>query len=151
MNPKILVELVPKTSWYNNVRSIVAPNDWDILRKDAYKRANHKCSICDAKGRLEAHEIWHYNDQLCIQKLDEIKALCHSCHMVYHLGFASVNGEYDKTIKHLGKLNQWTKEETILYADAVFEVWYMRSRKQWTIDLTLLDKLNISYNNHPKK
>lgn len=145
MNNVIVVELVPKTSFYNNVRSAVSKEDWDILRKQAYKIAGHCCSVCKKKARLEAHEIWHYDDKKNIQRLAEIKALCHDCHMVYHLGFASVNGEYDKTFKHLQKLNGWSKEETTMYVDAVFEVWFWRSKKKWDIDLGLLDSLGVSY------
>lgn len=145
-NLKIHIELVPKTCWFSNVRSQVATSDWDWLRKQAYKAANHKCEVCGAKGRLEAHEIWHYDDQKLIQKLHSITAVCKPCHELYHLGFASINGKLPQALKRLSKVNSWPMETTKEYVDIVFEIWMARSRKNWTLDLQFLDNCNIPYN-----
>lgn len=144
-NLKIHIELVPKTCWFSNVRSQVNSDDWDWLRKQAYKAANHQCEVCGAKGRLEAHEIWHYDDQKLIQKLHGITAVCKPCHELYHLGFASINGKLPQAMKRLAKVNSWSMETTKEYVDIVFEIWMTRSRKNWNLDLKLLDDCNISY------
>lgn len=144
-NLKIHIELVPKTCWFSNVRSQVASSDWDWLRKEAYKAANHKCEVCGCKGRLEAHEIWHYDDTNLIQKLHGITAVCKSCHELYHLGFTSINGKLPQALKRLSRVNSWTMETTKEYVDIVFEIWMARSRKNWTLDLKLLDDCNIPY------
>ena len=34
--PKLLVELIPKTAHYSNVRTMVKPAEWDKLRKASY-------------------------------------------------------------------------------------------------------------------
>ena len=145
-NPKIFIELVPKTCWFSNVRSQVSSKDWDFLRKKAYKEANFCCSVCKRKSKLEAHEIWHYNDSTKTQKLYDIIAVCKSCHELYHLGFTSIQGKLPKAINWLAKLNDWTKAETEEYINIVFEIWYQRSQKQWILDLNFLDKNNIEYN-----
>jgi hypothetical protein len=144
-NLKIHIDLVPKTCWFSNVRSQVSSSDWDWLRKQAYKAANHKCEVCDAKGRLEAHEIWHYDDKNLIQKLHAITAVCKSCHELYHLGFASINGKLPQALRRLAKVNSWSMETTKEYVDIVFEIWMARSKKNWTLDLKLLDDCNIQY------
>lgn len=151
MMSKILIELVPKTCWFTNVRSQVSSNDWDLLRKEAYKKYGHKCSICNRKGRMEAHEIWHYDDKHKIQKLFEIVAVCNQCHQLYHLGFSSVNGTFPKTKSWLKKINNWTEEETNEYISIVFDIWNQRSQHQWDIDLSFLDAKNIPYQKIPKE
>lgn len=143
--PKLHTELVPKTCFFTNVRSQVSEEDWDWLRKETYKQANHKCECCQSKGRMEAHEIWHYDDTKNIQKLHAIVCLCNLCHLTMHLGYAEIKGKGKEVREHLSKVNGWTKAETNLYIEAVFEIWFQRSQKNWTLDLTLLDNCNISY------
>lgn len=64
---KLTIELVPSTSFYTNVRSILPTKEWDRLRKESYAKANFKCEICKGSGldqgykhALECHEIWEY-------------------------------------------------------------------------------------------
>lgn len=149
--PKFHIELVPKTSWFSNVRSQVSQEDWDWLRKETYKQAGHKCEGCSAKGKMEAHEIWHYDDKKSIQKLHSIVCVCNLCHLSYHIGYAQTIGKGNDVIKHLMKINKWTRPETDLYLEGVFEVWYQRSQKSWHLDLSLLDSCNIKYSLINKK
>lgn len=151
MTTKILIELVPKTCWFTNVRSQVRKKDWDFLRKQAYAKYEHKCAICKRKTRLEAHEIWHYNDKEKIQKLFDIVAVCNSCHQLYHIGFSSIIGNFDKSLGWLSKINGWSKQQSKEYIDIVFEIWHQRSRHKWNLDLSFLDNLNIKYENISKE
>ena len=148
---KIHIDLVPKNCWFSNVRSQVSVADWDWLRRQAYKAAGHKCEVCGAKGRLEAHEIWHYDDKKLIQKLHGITAVCKQCHELYHLGFTATQGKLPQALKRLAKVNSWTTEETKQYVDIVFEIWMDRSRKNWTLDLKLLDDCDIKYSTIKKE
>ena len=71
---KLKFELVPDGCWYSNLRSILKPKAWDILRKDAYARAGGKCMVCGRKAtRLEAHERWSYDEENKVQKLEDQK------------------------------------------------------------------------------
>ena len=36
---KLTIELVPRTAWFSNVRSMVSREDWDVLRKECYAQA----------------------------------------------------------------------------------------------------------------
>lgn len=103
---KLNFELIPDGCWYSNLRTVLKPSQWDILRKDAYKRAQGKCMICGAKvTRLEAHERWDFNKQTKVQKLVDIIAICHSCHSVIHIGRTQLLGDEEKAIKHFTKVN----------------------------------------------
>ena len=137
---KLKVELVPKTSWYNNLRKHVDRKDWDTIRKQTYAIYEHKCGICDDEGRLNCHEIWDYDDKRHIQKLVGFIALCDMCHHVKHIGLAGIladRGEldYEKVVEHFMRVNNCDKETFMKHRKKAFEQWRERSSYQWQIDL----------------
>ena len=150
MKEKLTIELVPQTAWFSNVRSMVSKEDWDILRKEAYKKANYKCELCGGVGSkhpVECHEIWEYDDQNHTQKLLGLIALCPSCHEVKHMGLASVRGRQDIATQHLAKVNNWSKNQVNQYVDEQFNKWQKRSGYEWEIDLKWLEEKGIKYKN----
>lgn len=149
-NYKLTIELVPSTSWFDNVRSAVSASQWDTIRKQVYKEANHVCEICGDVGPkhpVECHEIWDYDDKNFIQKLNGMVALCPSCHMVKHIGLAQLQNKLDKAILHLKKVNKISKKEAEQYIAASFLLWSKRSCNKWYVDLSHLSKYNININN----
>ena len=42
----LFIDLIPTTSWYNNVRSNIYNDDWIRIRKYIYERVNYKCECC---------------------------------------------------------------------------------------------------------
>ena len=103
---KLNFEIVPTGAWNNNLRSVLSKKAWDFIRKDAYARANHKCSICGAPAkRLEAHEKWSYNPETATQTLVDVIAVCHNCHQVIHVSRTQLLGYEDEAIKHFKKVN----------------------------------------------
>lgn len=141
MDVILKIELVPASSFYNNLRALLTKAQWDVLRKKAYKLANYKCEICGGIGKkhpVECHEKWDYDDISHIQKLVGLHALCPSCHEVKHLGFAALNNKMDKAIKHFVKVNQVTQAEANSYVQNVFEIWEQRSKYEWQLDLSWL-------------
>ncbi len=103
---KLNFEIVPTGAWNNNLRTVLSKKAWDFIRKDAYSRANHKCSICGAPAkRLEAHEKWSYNEETATQTLDDVIAVCHKCHQVIHISRTQLLGYEDEAIKHFKKVN----------------------------------------------
>ncbi len=153
MKKQLTIELVPKTAWFSNVRSMVSKKDWDKLRKEAYKQADYKCEICDGTGNrhpVECHEIWKYDDKNYVQKLMGMIALCPSCHEVKHIGFANTQGRGEVAEQHIAKVNRWTKAKTDKYVKEQFIKWRERSSFDWTIDLTWLEERDIEYKNDRK-
>ena len=103
---KLLPCPVPSGCWNSNLRTLLPKKAWDIIRKDAYARANGRCMICGAKrSRLEAHENWEYDEKNKIQRLKNVVALCHDCHAVIHIGRTQLVGDEDKAIKHFCRVN----------------------------------------------
>lgn len=52
-NYKLTIELVPGTSFFNNVRSAVTTSEWNVIKKKCYKKAGYKCEIC---GDIEINQ-----------------------------------------------------------------------------------------------
>lgn len=149
INYKLTIQLVPSSSWFDNVRSAVTKSQWDNIRKQVYQQANYKCEICGDVGTkhpVECHEIWNYDDIKLIQKLIGMIALCPNCHMVKHIGFAEIQGKLNKAILHLKKVNKISKKEAEEYVTASFALWAKRSCHQWQVDLSYLSKYNIIIN-----
>ena len=138
---KLTVELVPETSWGDNLRSRFKPSEWDRLRKACYEQAGHKCEICGGKGRrhpVECHEIWHYDDDQGVQTLKGLIALCPSCHEVKHIGRAMAVGLGDRALAHLTKVNGITKHEAVAHVGDALVQWRTRSQRPWILDISLL-------------
>ena len=138
---KLNIELVPSTSWFTNLRSILPTSDWDLLRRAVYKDAGYKCEVCGGKGDkhpVECHERWAYDDVNHVQTLVGLIALCPSCHMVKHFGLAAHRG-YDKVaLKHLMIVNKWNKEEATSHVNDAFRTWSDRSNHQWKVDCSIV-------------
>ena len=93
-NLKLKIELVPKTSWYSNLRGKMSEKGWDNVRKKTYATFNYKCGICGSnEGQLHCHEIWEYDDKKHKQALKGFIALCVLCHHVKHIGLAGILAE----------------------------------------------------------
>jgi len=143
----LTIELVPSSTWYNNVRSAVTQAEWDKIRRDVYKRANYKCEICGGKGKrwpVECHEVWQYDDEANRQTLVRMIALCPSCHAVKHIGRTSATGDLESAIKHICKVNGWSRQDAKLYIEASFEVWASRSIKEWDVNIEALKEYGIA-------
>ena len=149
-NAKLTIELVPKTQWFTNVRSQVSKEDWDYLRRESYKSAGYRCEICGGVGDshpVECHEIWNYDDNDLIQKLEGLISLCPSCHEVKHIGLTQLRGKYEQARKHMSFVNRWGDERCEYYVDLCFIEWKFRSRFEWDLDLTWLTDKGIKFKN----
>ncbi len=137
---KLRIELVPSTSWYENLRKHMTEKSWDTIRKKVYADYGHKCAICGAEGRLNCHEIWEYDDRKHIQELAGFIALCDLCHHVKHIGLAGIlasKGEldYEKIVEHFCRVNNCDKHTFERHREMAFDQWQKRSQHKWRVDL----------------
>ena len=137
---KLTIELVPASSWNQNLRSLLKPQMWKNLREEVYKKTGNICSICGAGGRLHAHEVWEYGDENHIQKLKDLIAICSKCHAVKHIGFAGIQASRGKTnyeglIKHFMKVNKCSREVFEKHQRQAFKKFEERSDQEWSLEL----------------
>lgn len=140
----LFVDLIPQTSWFENVRRAVDTRDWDRLRLMVYRRAGHRCEACGAASgrdrgvRLDAHERFTYDIPSGIQRLVRLVCLCHWCHTATHMGMAGVRGVRDEAIAHLMTVTGMSPGQTEEHIDEAFARWERRSRVSWQVDLSLI-------------
>lgn len=140
---KLKFELVPDSCWYSNLRSLLPPGGWDIIRKKAYARAGGRCMIClSPEKRLEAHEVWSYDEENAVQKLEGVIAVCRRCHAVIHIGRTQLTGGEREAEAHFMKVNGCTYAE---YRKALGEANEAHRRRnkipEWKLDLSVLPEL----------
>lgn len=140
---KLEIELIPRDSWYNNIRT-KEPKLWNAFKKKA-KDITH-CEICNVafEGRSwkrhDIHEVFSYNEKTKVQKLIRFEHLCNACHMAKHPGFmgldTSEKGRKRQryVIDHVKKVNNMTEEEYDNELRTAVAIWEDRSKIKWTVD-----------------
>lgn len=110
-DPKLSIELVPKSSHYRNLHNALSREAWKTIRERVYQRAGQKCEICGGQGNrrsVECHEVWEYDDEEKVQRLSRFLALCPDCHAVKHMGRSMIEGDGERALKHLAEINGWS-------------------------------------------
>ena len=146
----LFVDLVPASCWFTNVRTCVAPTDWDRLRRMVYGRAAHRCEICgrgpDPRNgrRLEAHERWDYDEAAGVQRLARLLCACSDCHAVTHFGLTAVRGRQEWALSHLQAVTGLDYDAAVAHVDAAFATWDLRCERTWHLDLSILTAAGIT-------
>lgn len=142
---KLGINLIPKSSWYNNVRSNFSKEEWDVLRHGCYAKANDACEICGGSGReqgfnwpVECHEVWDFSVK-GTQRLVRLIALCPMCHKCQHPGLAKIQGDYGRVLEHYQKVNGVDENEADKDFEDAFEEWAERNETAWKLDMTALN------------
>ncbi len=143
---KLTAELVPRTSWYNNMRSVFPKATWDRIRRQVYSDFNRRCGICQAEGKLSCHEIWEYDDQNHVQTLRGFVALCDWCHHVKHIGLAGILARrdelnFDKVVAHFMRVNECDKATFDKHYLHAMSQWAERSKHQWQVNLSAYEPM----------
>ncbi len=142
---KLNFEMIPETCWRDNLRKLLTQEQWDRIRKDAYKRSGWRCACCGERGRLEAHEHWSYDEELALQKLETVVALCRRCHEVAHIGRTYAVGRGDEAMEQFMKVNACSQMEYhAALAFANEEYARLSKIENWVTDMTWLEKQGIA-------
>lgn len=145
----LFVDLVPRTAWFTNIRSCVSELDWDRIRRMVTSRAGNRCEICgaerDAKVKIwmEAHERWEYDEANRVQILRRLICLCTPCHTATHMGLAGIRGIADEAVGHLMKTNHWSEAQASAHVSDAFDIWERRSRKEWSLDVSMIEGTGV--------
>lgn len=133
-------ELVPSSTWGENVRSLLTRSQWDRVRRFVYAQAGGVCEVCGDVGTnqgrrhaLEAHEIWQFCEHTHTQTLTGMIGLCPECHRVKHTGRAFATGAHMRVIRHLGRVNGWTPEQVHAHISHAFDEHTRRSAHMWSV------------------
>jgi hypothetical protein len=137
---KLEIELVPKTAWNKSLSELLPRKAWNGIRENIIRDNGKKCQICgETNVVMNLHEVWKYDDDKHIQKLEGFILLCGLCHHVKHIGLAGILArqgklDYDKVVEHFCRVNECTKREFEKHKTEAFEIWERRSKHQWKQD-----------------
>lgn len=142
---KLHIELIPRTTWGRNVRTSVKKSEWDKIRKTVYEKANMKCQICnEGRQTLHAHEVWDFDEEKHIQKLEDIIGICEDCHNTIHYGRAQKIGTHQKAKEHFLKVNRCNVSDWQDELDIAKKDFLRRSLiDDWKLDISLIEKYGI--------
>lgn len=144
--PVLMPDMLPITSWEQNIRHKFGKDTWDSMRKHSYKAAGFRCQICGTnKERLESHELFEMVNETCTQKLVELLVLCPVCHKAHHLGIARRLNMLPAVLNQMMRLNNWTKAELDYHIEEAYEIWEQRKDMPWELDVTPLQATGYFY------
>ena len=93
MNLEILTHTVlPKSIHGISPRKIMGDSEWNKIKKEKQKIADHHCMCCEEYvphipgNYLECHEIYNINTEKKEFELQDIVCICKRCHEFIHLG-----------------------------------------------------------------
>lgn len=137
---KLEIDLVPETSWRENLRTKMGRTKWDKLRKQVLAEQGGVCRVCGSSEKLQCHEVWAFDDKANTQRLKGFEAVCSLCHLSEHFGLAQNLAEQghvnlDNVIAHFMAVNGISRKEFDAHKAQAFIVWHQRSAKQWKVDL----------------
>lgn len=137
---KLYIDMIPKTTYFKNVRSLFSENDWNLIRHHIYSRCDYKCECCNKKKNryLEAHERWLFDETTQTQKLVRIIALCKLCHSATHYGHSKRTKNMDKINNHIKKINNYNEDELKEHIKDGYDIWKSRNKIKWNLDFSIL-------------
>jgi len=137
---KLYIDMIPKTTYFKNVRSLFNDSDWNLIRHHIYERVNYKCECCGKKKMkyLDAHERWEFNEETQTQKLVRIIALCKLCHSATHYGHSKRTKNIEKINNHIKKINNYNDEELQEHINNSYALWKERNKIKWNLDFSIL-------------
>jgi hypothetical protein len=143
--PYIRLWMVPQSAWGKNLRALLEPEQWDIVRRKAYADAGNRCRVCGGRGLkwpVEADEGWEYDEVTRLQTLKGVIALCPDCHGIRHWGKTMVDGGEAAAFERLMRINRWSRTEARAVVDTAFKDWERRSRLEWEIDCSWVTRVH---------
>jgi hypothetical protein len=135
---RLRVELIPKTSWYADVRELMDEATWERISDEVLDQADGACEICgasDPRQPMRCDGMWRLDDRMRVQRLERLIALCGDCHHVAHMGFANMHGGGTRARAHLARVNGWTLVQSDAHVAEAFRVWARRSQGPWVLDV----------------
>jgi len=136
---RLSVELIPQTTWGDNLRSLLTHEQWNVLRRAVYARADYICEICSSKSiQVHCHEVWSYDDNTHTQRLIGLRCLCWECHAATHM-HSETGGSFYEDLEHYARINGVTVQDARNTVLEAYKQFRERSNHEWTLDTNWLN------------
>ncbi len=148
ISAKIYPSKLPISTHKINLRSALSRSQWDIVRKDCYKKGGKVCQVCGETGlsqernhAVECHEEWSFDNINKVQKLIGLMCLCPRCHLSQHIGYARVSGKLNEVLSHMEKINNLSSRDVRTLVLEAEDVYAKRNKESWTVDMSYINTL----------
>ncbi|WP_198085365.1 hypothetical protein [Variovorax sp. E3] len=119
---------------------------WQAIRNKCENDAGGVCEICGdtsqkygVKHSTECHEVWSYDEEIQIQKLEYLIALCVRCHKIVHLNqHKAIEEDWKSLLKDYEYLNNITAKQAKNYYDKSLSRQKRQSSIKFKIDLSFI-------------
>jgi hypothetical protein len=141
--PHLTCEMVPVSTWYQNLRDWLPKEEWDRIRKSVYQQAGNRCQVCGGRGPkwpVECNEQWQYLSDRNLR----LTALCPLCHSVKHIGLANIRGRLAESVAQLGFVNGWNEAACNTHLAQAQSDADIRNNIVWSFDLTNLKNYDVA-------
>lgn len=138
--PVLLPDMLPESSWQDNLRTRLTDKEWDRLRRFCYMAAGNTCVACGSRGEphVEAHEVWRFDIKTKIQTLRGLNCFCPTCHKSKHVGYANRMRMLPQVYGRLMWLNDWDEKRLKKELSGVLDRQAELSAVEWNLDLRFL-------------
>lgn len=141
-NLELQMIAIPTMLVKKSLQKVLSSKYWDAIRDKTLEEYGNKCAICGCtEGKLHCHEVWKYDNENLIQKLERCIMLCNICHIVTHPRMASFetkkgNIDIEKVKEHFTKINGCDEDIYNAYRDYTLnlELWRTCQEQDWKID-----------------
>ena len=124
--------------------------DCEQLRKTLLAESEFHCQGCGAlasrKHMHHCQEIWHYDDDELVQRLERIVVMCSACRGVKNIDAWDLHRlDLDSGhLAHLAKVRGWDEDTLRSHLEEALTRWNERSGQRWRLDLTALRTYGIA-------
>lgn len=108
---KLMIEPIPRSSAMASLAKLLPKQEWDNLRRKVYRQARYRCQVCGKDGRLNAHEVWQFNERTGFQFLMGFNCRCADCHGIAHLLNVRNDQISSRLAQHFMQVNKVGSEE----------------------------------------
>lgn len=143
---KIKIQLIPKTCYGKNLRSVLPSHKWQQLSRLVRSNSNGVCEICGMQvssiSEMDAHEVWAFEKRKnkkgkikYVQRLVKIQASCKLCHKAAHIGHSSYGDDYERVVDHYLCVNGCKYSKFVKKQRRAYQKFLKRSEHKWKLDI----------------
>jgi len=147
---ELYVDILPKGSNIS-IRRLLNDNDFGRLRNVLVKRVAYRCECCSEecisseRKYLEVCEMFSFNFNTHVQRLERLIALCKKCYTTTRLLDKGV------ALEHLMEINGLDREDAKQHIYEAFDGWKARSEIKWSVDLSIITNSGLHLCSEKKK
>ncbi|BDA42597.1 hypothetical protein COCOBI_03-4900 [Coccomyxa sp. Obi] len=136
----------------SNLSSILPESDWDKLSQATVRAASYRCEISAGQGADRAapvvcQEVWSFDDEKGVVKLEGLQALCPEVHLAKHVLVQADDKLRQTAMWTLQAMNEWSIMEAEEYLQYIERLIQQRNKISWRLDLSWLQCRGIELPN----